>query len=149
MTVIVAFTSVAAQAGGRNERFSDFPPVVVAIAQEVSRCAVQPTIMTRYGRKRYGKMVSRCPSVKVDGQQASVQLGRDVFALELRDSAMSDGDFGDLSIFDARSRLIFKGESLLAYGDVLRALIGEIDAPVPANQQKPAAPQQRTMGGRF
>lgn len=148
--LVSALISFNALADG-TQKYSRMPPAIQLIAKEVERCSYQPTVMTRYGRKRYGNMQSRCQTLVIDGRLAHLKLGRDVFTLELRDSPMSDGDFGDLSILDSRSKVIFQARGLLAYGDVVYALVGELEAQNqdPATDKILTAPIQQRSGGRF
>ncbi len=96
-----------------------------AMMQEVRYCAVVPVKYNERGNKTAFAMVSHCPEVQTLGTgKATLKVSDQVFEAQITDSVDTDGgDLNDLVITNVNTRETYKRHNVLAFGDVLLAVL--------------------------
>ena len=89
------------------------------------RCSVIPYHVDARGNEIDQDPYSVCPELQVHGQNGMAILHGEKFALLLSDSEDSDGDdLNRLIIVDSKGNKIGIFDNVLAYGNILSALVG-------------------------
>lgn len=95
------------------------------VQELLSSCAVQPFIIDETGERTYGAIRSTCPELELTSDGARLRVnGRTYFAHLLESEDSDGGDLAHLLITDRRGRPVAQLENVLAFGDVLYALVG-------------------------
>ena len=90
----------------------------------IRSCTVLPYTV-KNGVKVLHQLISHCSEVKmVEKYRAHIKIGGSTFVAQLRESADTDGDFYDVVIRDYISNESFTMHNVLAFGDVLRGVLG-------------------------
>jgi hypothetical protein len=90
-----------------------------------SECVVRPYTLQE-GQKTYGHTESDCHGLKVNGPKAVFEIDGQLYVAYVQDSADSDGgDLNDLFVQDASGVVVIQEHNVLAFGDVLWALLGQ------------------------
>jgi hypothetical protein len=89
-----------------------------------SQCAVVPYTVV-HGTKVLGMARSQCSDLILKANELDFTLFGQSFAAQVQDSADSDGgDLNDLVVTDSQGNVIIQKSEILAYGDVIQALVG-------------------------
>ncbi len=89
------------------------------------RCSVLPYHVDARGHEVDQDPYSVCPELQVHGQNGVAMLHGEKIALLLSDSEDSDGgDLNRLIIVDSKGNKIGIFDNILAYGNILSALVG-------------------------
>lgn len=89
-----------------------------------SQCAVIPYAIID-GTKVQGVTRSQCANLAVKNNQLDFTVLGQPFTAQVQDSADSDGgDLNDLQVTNAQGEVIVQASNVLAYGDVIQALVG-------------------------
>jgi hypothetical protein len=106
-----------------------------------SQCAVVPYAVVD-GTKVRGMARSQCANLSVKNNQLEFTVLGETFTAQVQDSADSDGgDLNDLQVTNAQGEVVVHASNVLAYGDVIQALVGskvqlkEVYDPSVAQQQ--------------
>ena len=93
-------------------------------------CAVQPYSLNSVGNMVYSRIESRCPEkLKIDEATAAFTLNGEKFVATIEDSIFADdGDLNDLTIKNEEGRVVYSQKTILAFGDVVRAMRGGSDS---------------------
>jgi hypothetical protein len=92
----------------------------------IKNCAVQPFKVLESGKTEFLPIRSFCPeTVSVQGNEATLKIREKTYVVSLTESPFSDGgDLGDLTVTNVRGKIVATAKNLLAFGDVLLAVIG-------------------------
>lgn len=116
---ITLVTAVAASAGETGPISTQLE----SIATRVKQCALLPYSL-KESHKTNHAIMSRCSQIKLGAPgTARITLGDQVFLAKITASANSDGDFYDLTIQSMNTRESAIFQNILAYGDVLLAVV--------------------------
>jgi hypothetical protein len=92
--------------------------------QLASLCAVIPYAVVD-GTKVQGMTRSQCDTLAVKNNELSFTVLGQTFTAQVQDSADSDGgDLNDLEVKNSQGQVIVQASNILAYGDVIQALVG-------------------------
>lgn len=133
--------SVLGVSGASAQSVQSGPSLFVTLRPVIRQCVTLPYVHQQ-GRRIYRDLVSHCDQLKVireDGQRSGRQMrgkqyravlnwsGR-IFQIAMTPSAQSDGDFFDVSIRDKNTGKVERVRNVLAYGDILLAVLeGSVD----------------------
>jgi hypothetical protein len=105
-----------------------------------SQCAVVPYAVVD-GTKVQGTARSECAALVLNNNQLNFNVLGQSFTAQVQDSADSDGgDLNDLQVTNEQGQIVVQASNILAYGDVIQALVGskiqlkEVYDPSVANQ---------------
>jgi hypothetical protein len=77
------------------------------------------------GTKVSGMARSQCDNLKVKNNQLEFTVLGQTFTAQVQDSADSDGgDLNDLQVTNSQGEVVVQASNILAYGDVIQALVG-------------------------
>ncbi len=98
---------------------------LIDIRELAVRCSVLPVHVDAQGHETDLTPYSVCAELQVHGQNGVAILNGERFALMLSDSADSDGgDLNKLDIISAKGVKLAEYDNILAYGNLLSALVG-------------------------
>jgi hypothetical protein len=101
------------------------------IREKIIQCAVRPLARKPTGGLIQYPWISQCQEVRVYHNRAQVETRSGIYTIYLYDSEYSDGgDLNDIEILDANGNIVFEATGVLAFGDVLYAVVGD-DFSVP------------------
>ena len=101
------------------------PKILGYLVDRVRNCAILPYTLNERGQKVYHAIQSHCPEVKVIGPgTARARVAGHAFEVRIAESSYSDGDFFDVEFFDLMAVDRERFEGVLAFGDVLWAVLG-------------------------
>jgi hypothetical protein len=102
------------------------------------QCTFRPVQFDAQGNREELPLRSQCAELQVQGREARFSSSQGIVTLELTDSAESDGgDLNELIFRDRRGREITRLEKVLAFGDLLLALVGSESVPEQFQAQNP------------
>lgn len=117
----VQFGSVNAQASLQSNAVKILLPNIV---NRITNCVVKPFSVDSHGVKTLHALTSHCPEIKVTGPgEAKIKVDAHIFAAKLVESKNSDGDLYDVTLTDVRSNDQYTISNVLAFGDVLLAVL--------------------------
>lgn len=118
------FFSFSASGALAHDAVNGSPRFWTAVKELVLRCAVQPYTLQR-GKKVYGRLLSTCEELQVQGAEARFVLNGDWYLAQLSDSPNSDGgDLNDVFVKDTDEKQVAVRRDIPAFGDVLLGLAG-------------------------
>jgi hypothetical protein len=124
LTVLASFNALSAQATSVSGAGID-PRHLNSILDRVRNCAILPYSLNERGQKVYHAIQSHCPEVRVIAPgQARVRVFARAFLLIIEAPGYSDGDFFNLRVKELQSGSESVFEGILAFGDVLLAMLG-------------------------
>jgi hypothetical protein len=101
------------------------PRILGYLVDRVRNCVVLPYTLNGRNQKVYHALQSHCPEVKVIGPGlARARVATHPFEIRIEESSFSDGDFFDVEFSDLRTGEKSRFEGILAFGDVLLAVLG-------------------------
>ena len=102
------------------------------------QCSFRPVQFDTQGNREERPLRSQCPELQVQYREARFSSSQGIVTIELTDSTESDGgDLNDLIFRDRRGREITRLEKVLAFGDLLLALVGTESVPEQFQAQNP------------
>jgi hypothetical protein len=101
------------------------PKILGYLIDRVRNCVVLPYTVNDRNQKVYHALQSHCPEVKVIAPGvARARVAAHTFEIRIEESSFSDGDFFDVEFSDLRNGSKSRYEGILAFGDVLLAVLG-------------------------
>jgi hypothetical protein len=121
----VQFGLVDAQASNLTALQSNAVKILLPnIVNRITNCVVKPFSIDGRGVKTLHALTSHCPEIKVTGPgEAKIKVDAHIFTAKLVESKNSDGDFYDVTLTDVRSNDQHTISNVLAFGDVLLAVL--------------------------
>jgi hypothetical protein len=131
ITLTLPFTPVAVA----FDRMSDHPSshtvekYLSNIQDRVRQCSILPFVYDAHRMRKEHAFQSHCPEVKllpVSGAHAmaKIRVAGHQFIARLIETDFSDGDFYDVEIRNLNTQETYRFDNVLAYGDVLRGVLG-------------------------
>lgn len=125
LTLFSALASTLTPSIARSEPQGIEPRILGYLVDRVRNCAILPYTINDQGRKVYHAIQSHCPEVRVTGPgTARARVATRTFEIRIEESSYSDGDFFDVEFRDVRTGDQQRYEGILAFGDVLLAVLG-------------------------
>ena len=101
------------------------PRIMGYLIDRVRNCVVLPYSLNDRNQKVYHALQSHCPEVKVTAPGvARARVAAHPFEIRIEEPSYSDGDFFDVEFTDLRTGEKSRYEGILAFGDVLLAVLG-------------------------
>lgn len=123
----IPFFAVLAEAAPMNAVWASR---LEKIQNEVRRCTQLPFVVKPNGQKQFSTLINRCADIELSApvqgrsQQARIRTPDGFFAVDLIETAMTDGDIYDVRILDLSSRTQIILPAVFAYRDVLLGALG-------------------------
>jgi hypothetical protein len=131
---LLALISLTASASAANHRepakgvshAGGFEESLSSLTSRVLECSVLPYTVDASGTKTEHALISHCADVKVVSPGlAEIKVSGTVFRASLKDSPDADGgDLNEVTIQDVSTGEAKVFSNVLAYGDVLRGVLG-------------------------
>ncbi len=113
------------QSPARADESGISPRILGYLIDRVRNCVVLPYTLNDRNQKVYHALQSHCPEVKVTAPGvARARVAAHPFEIRIAESSYSDGDFFDVEFADLRTGEKSRFEGILAFGDVLLAVLG-------------------------